>query len=70
MNGRRDLSGNPIKDSALTTACAECGMPLTSFAEFHPWEACEAYKATHDSREVHKAIAHLSPGRILGGGAS
>jgi hypothetical protein len=53
---RYDPNGNQIATSPLEmTECDECGMPVYGM-EFHPYEACEVYKRTHDSREVWKAL--------------
>lgn len=50
---RYDLNGNPLpRPHILTTRCEECHMPLTAYAEFHPYEACVEFKRTHDSRTV------------------
>lgn len=54
-----DLDGNGITARTNTTRCGECGMPTLSHREFHPYEACEIFKATHDSREVRAVLRRL-----------
>lgn len=65
MTTRYDIHGNKYESAILTTECADCRMPTVDAAEFHPYEACEVYKHTGDSREVWKAILPLFRERIL-----
>lgn len=52
MIERIDIHGRRITDTVFRTRCEECGMGLISAAEFHPYEACEIYKATKDSSKT------------------
>jgi tRNA(Ile2) C34 agmatinyltransferase TiaS len=36
--------------------CAECGMALESWREYHPLEACQLYALTKDADEVRRLI--------------
>lgn len=62
---RYDIYGNELTEKVQTTKCFDCGMGLVHAAEFHPYEACEEFKATHDSRKVWKRILPLYRERIL-----
>lgn len=62
---RYSIHGDQYQSSIQTSRCAECGMGTIDANEFHPWEACEEFKRTHDSREVWKAIMPLFRERIL-----
>lgn len=54
---RIDIRGNVIDNRIHVTRCAECGMGCVDAAEWHPWEACEVFKRTHDSREVWRMLS-------------
>jgi hypothetical protein len=36
----------------IETTCAGCGMPTSSYREYHPWAVCELFKATRNSTNV------------------
>ena len=40
--------------------CQECGQPLKSWAQYHPIEACEAYKHKED---IAKGLKELADGK-------
>lgn len=56
---RYDIHGNELSQVLLVTRCYDCGMGLVHASEFHPYRACEMFKATHDSRAVWTAIMPL-----------
>ena len=56
---RFDIHGNELTQEIHVARCYDCGMGLVHAAEFHPPEACEMFKATHDSVAVWTAILPL-----------
>lgn len=62
---RYSIHGHRLTGRVFTSKCGDCGMDTISEDEFHPYEACEVFKRTHDSREVEKALAPLFRERIL-----
>ena len=61
---RYDIRGRELADVDDNTQCFDCGMGLLHASEFHPYEACEEFKATHDSRKVWARIMPLFRERI------
>lgn len=62
---RYDIHGNELTGKIHTSKCFDCGMGTVGAAEFHPYEACEEFKRSHDSRKVWRAIMPLYRERIL-----
>jgi hypothetical protein len=62
---RYSIRGDKINGVRFVMKCGDCGMPLVDVMEFHPVEACQAFKRTHDSQIVLKEIEPLFFDRIL-----
>jgi uncharacterized OB-fold protein len=53
---RYDFDGNLLHEKIHVTKCGSCGMGLVSAREYHPFEACEEFERTHDSRKVWRML--------------
>jgi hypothetical protein len=51
----------PILEDRHDPRCAACGMELRSWAEYHPFTACDLYKLTHNSRAVRAWLCENPP---------
>lgn len=40
----------------MSDKCHECGMPVSSVYEYHPYAACLMFKACHDSGKVRENL--------------
>lgn len=56
---RRSIHGGWLTGSVFKTKCHDCDMPTLAADEFHPYEACEEFKRTHDSRTVEPLLERL-----------
>lgn len=66
---RYRIDGTPITNVIQHDKCFECGMGLCDPREYHPWEACEEFKRSHDSRKVWRLLRpmlalHLETSRV------
>jgi hypothetical protein len=62
---RYSIHGHRLTGRVFTSKCHDCGMPTISPDEFHPYAACEAFRETHDSREVERVIEPLFRRHLL-----
>ena len=62
---RYSIRGYRMEGSIFASECGDCGMPTLGQDEFHPYEACAAYKDTHNSVYVERLIEPLYRQRIL-----
>ncbi len=62
---RFTFDGRELPRLTEESRCGSCGMTTWDGAEWHPYEACEVYERTHDSREVWRALQR----RIVAGDA-
>jgi hypothetical protein len=53
---RITFDGATIENTIQDEKCWSCGMGLCAPREWHPHEACEVFRRTHDSREVWRAL--------------
>jgi hypothetical protein len=57
MVKRHDIDLRELHGSTIAMHCADCGMGLISAREFHPIEACDEFKRSHDPRTVLELLA-------------